>query len=154
MNIDVTALKAVEREKGIPADTVLHAIETALVTVAVGPERAREQLTGRVLRVTDEGIVLAVEKGGAKKGQVRRAVSERAVAWAELGEGRVQVEFTRPPGHRDAALVATVPAGDDGADAELDDEHDEHDDEIDDVETDEWDDLNDEHDPSGSGGAQ
>jgi ribosome maturation factor RimP len=55
----------------------------------------------------------------------------------------VQVEFTRPPGHRDAALVATVPDGD-GADDEIDD------DEIDD----ELDDLNDEHDPSGSGGAQ
>ena len=28
MNIDVTALKAVEREKGIPTDTVLQAIAT------------------------------------------------------------------------------------------------------------------------------
>ncbi|HEV7726423.1 MAG TPA: ribosome maturation factor RimP [Modestobacter sp.] len=124
-----------------------------LVTVAVGPERAREQLTGRLLRVTDDGIVLAVEKGGAKKGQVRRAVGERAVAWAELGEGRVQVEFTRPPGHRDAALVATAPEGD-GADDEVDDDE-VDDDEIDvDEIDDELDDLNDEHDPSGSGGAQ
>src|SRR3712207_6925917 len=28
VNIDVTALKAVEREKGIPADTVIEAIES------------------------------------------------------------------------------------------------------------------------------
>jgi ribosome maturation factor RimP len=118
-----------------------------LVTVAVGPERAREQVTGRVLRVQDDGVVLAVEKGGAKKGQVRRAVGERTVAWAELGEGRVQVEFTRPPGHRDAGLVATVPEGD------------EHDDDLDgdglnddELNDDELDDLNDEHGPSGSGG--
>ena len=32
MNIDVAALKAVEREKGIPVDTVIEAIETALLT--------------------------------------------------------------------------------------------------------------------------
>jgi ribosome maturation factor RimP len=119
-----------------------------LVTVAVGPERAREQVTSRVLRVLDEGVVLTVEKGGTKKGQLRRAVGERTVPWAELGQGRVQVEFTRPPGHRDAALVATVPEGD-GADDELDDDNDDIDDEIDEI-----DDLNDEHDPSGSGGAQ
>jgi ribosome maturation factor RimP len=116
-----------------------------LVTVAVGPERAREQVTGRVLRVQDDGVVLAVEKGGAKKGQVRRAVGERTVAWAELGEGRVQVEFTRPPGHRDAGLVATVPEGDD---------HDDHDDELDDELDDDLNDLNDEHGPSGSGGEE
>jgi ribosome maturation factor RimP len=119
-----------------------------LVTVAVGPERAREQVTGRVLRVQDDGVVLAVEKGGAKKGQVRRAVGERTVAWAELGEARVQVEFTRPPGHRDAGLVATIPEDD-----EHDDEHDDADDDADDeLDDDELDDLNDEHGPSGSGG--
>ncbi|MCW2676973.1 MAG: Ribosome maturation factor RimP [Modestobacter sp.] len=116
-----------------------------LVTVAVGPERAREQVTGRVLRVQDDGVVLAVEKGGAKKGQVRRAVGERTVAWAELGEARVQVEFTRPPGHRDAGLVATVPEGDD---------HDDHDDDHDDELDDDLNDLNDEHGPSGSGGEE
>ena len=76
-----------------------------LVTVTVGPEKAREQVTSRVLRVEDDGVVLTVEKGGTKKGQVRRTVGERTVPWAELGEARVQIEFTRPPGHRDAALV-------------------------------------------------
>ena len=76
-----------------------------LVDVAAGPEGRREQLTGRVLRVEDGGVVLAVEKSGAKKGQVRKAVGERTLTWAELGEARVQVEFTRPAGHRDAALV-------------------------------------------------
>jgi ribosome maturation factor RimP len=122
-----------------------------LVTVAVGPEAAREQVTARVLRVDDDRVVLAVEKGGTKKGQVRKAVGERAVAWAELGEARVQVEFTRPAGHRDAALVHL---GDDS------DETDEIDDDTDDVDDDELDtDLetegvrNDEQDPAGAPGA-
>jgi ribosome maturation factor RimP len=97
-----------------------------LVTVAVGPENGREQVTARVLRVDDGGVVLAVEKGGTKKGQVRKAVDERTVGWSELGEGRVQVEFTRPAGHRDAALVH-VPEDDGEHDDEHDDEHDEAD---------------------------
>jgi ribosome maturation factor RimP len=118
-----------------------------LVTVPVGPGGAGEQLTGRVLQVTDQGVVLAVEKGGVKKGQVRRAVGERSVAWAELGAGRVQIEFTRPAGHRDAGLVATVPDDEVGSDDEdLADDDLAHDDM--------QDDLNDEHDPSGSGGEQ
>ena len=113
-----------------------------LVGVAVGPHGAREQLTARVLRVDDGGVVLAVEKGGTKKGQVRKAAGERTVGWAELGEARVQVEFARPVGHRDASLV------------DLAGETDEHD------ETDEADDLDtelgtedmhdDEHDPAGT----
>ncbi|MCW2575969.1 MAG: rimP, partial [Modestobacter sp.] len=99
-----------------------------LVGVAVGPDGAREQLTARVLRVDDGGVVLAVEKGGTKKGQVRKATGERAVSWAELGEARVQVEFTRPAGHRDAALVHVA----EDADDEHDDEHDDTDDDTDD----------------------
>ena len=122
-----------------------------LVTVEVGPERAREQVTARLLRVTDDGVVLAVEKGGAKKGQVRRTVGERTVPWAELGAGLVQVEFSRPAGHRDAALVVTGPADD--AD---DDEPDEID--PDEIDTDEIDELAgdtlDQRDPAGSGGEQ
>jgi ribosome maturation factor RimP len=106
-----------------------------LVSVAAGPAGAREQLTARVLRVEDGGVVLAVEKGGTKKGQVRKAVGERTVGWAELGEARVQVEFTRPAGHRDAALVHL---GDDTHEA--DDTHDDIDidssDEVDDDELD------------------
>jgi ribosome maturation factor RimP len=116
-----------------------------LVGVAVGPDGAREQVTARVLRVDDGGVVLAVEKGGTKKGQVRKATGERTVGWAELGEARVQVEFTRPAGHRDAALVHVPEAADDehddadddidGLDAELDDEN-MHDDDMHDDEQD------------------
>jgi ribosome maturation factor RimP len=109
-----------------------------LVDVAVGPEGARERLTGRVLRVDDGGVVLAVEKGGTKKGQVRKAVGERAVGWVELGEARVQVEFARPAGHRDAALV------------DLAGEHDDTDDDTDEIDPDELDpELDDELDTEG-----
>jgi ribosome maturation factor RimP len=86
---------------------------------------------------------------------VRRAVGERAVPWAELGEGRVQVEFNRPAGHRDAGLVFTGPAEGERDDG-LDDEPDEIDpDEIDTDEIDELDeDALDQRDPAGSGGEQ
>ena len=117
-----------------------------LVGVAVGPDGAREQLTARVLRVDDGGVVLAVEKGGTKKGQVRRAVGERTVRWAELGEARVQVEFARPAGHRDAALVH-VP---DDTDEHDTDEHDDATDDTDvDTELDPDDMHDDELDPAG-----
>ena len=93
-------------------------------------------LLGRVVSVDEEGITLAVEKGGAKKGQVRKAVGNRTLIWSELGEGRVQVEFNRPAGHRDEHLVHEGPADDDEPltaddvdeldDAHDDEHHDEH----------------------------
>jgi ribosome maturation factor RimP len=130
-----------------------------LVTVAVGPERAREQVTSRVLRVEDDGVVLTVEKGGTKKGQPRRTVGERTVPWAELGEARVQVEFTRPAGHRDAALVyePDEAATDEHDDTDTDDEFDDDDLSDDDLSDDEQDDeqdgpsgTDDEHHPTGA----
>ena len=121
-----------------------------LVAVAVGADGTREQLTARVLRVEDGGVVLAVEKGGTKKGQARKAVGERTVAWAELGEARVQVEFTRPAGHRDAALVHEP---DDTEDIDTDDTDDDEGDDIDglDSELEPEDMQDDEHDPAGAG---
>jgi ribosome maturation factor RimP len=65
-----------------------------LVTVPVGPQPATEQLTGRVTAVDDAGVTLAVE-GRAKPGTKRRPPTPRLVPWAELGPGRVQVEFGR-----------------------------------------------------------
>ncbi|MGY1739774.1 MULTISPECIES: ribosome maturation factor RimP [unclassified Blastococcus] len=65
-----------------------------LVTVAVGPQGATEQVTARVQAVGDEGVTLAVEAPG-KPGARRRPPTVRQVPWAELGAGRVQVEFGR-----------------------------------------------------------
>ncbi|KGH45286.1 transcription elongation factor NusA [Modestobacter caceresii] len=63
MNIDVTALKAVEREKGIPADTVLQAIETALVTAYRHADGAAKHVRVQVDRKSGEVAVLAQELG-------------------------------------------------------------------------------------------
>ena len=66
-----------------------------LVTVAVGPAGSPEQLTGRITAVDDAGVTLAVEKPG-KPGAKRKPPTPRQVPWAQLGAGRVQVEFARP----------------------------------------------------------
>ena len=76
-----------------------------LVTVAVGPAGAKEEVTGRVTAVTDAGVDLAVEAKG-KPGAKKRAPTPRHVDWGQLGPGRVQVEFGRSEG----------PAHDDGDD--------------------------------------
>ena len=65
-----------------------------LVTVPVGPAGATEQVTARVTAVDDAGVTLAVEPT-AKPGAKKRAPVTRQVPWAELGTGRVQVEFGR-----------------------------------------------------------
>jgi ribosome maturation factor RimP len=65
-----------------------------LVSVAVGPAGATEQVTARVTAVDDAGVTLAVE-AKAKPGAKRRPPVARQVPWAELGTGRVQVEFGR-----------------------------------------------------------
>ena len=63
MNIDVTALKAVERERGIPADTVLEAIESALVTAYRHADGAAKHVRVHVDRKSGEVAVLAQELG-------------------------------------------------------------------------------------------
>jgi ribosome maturation factor RimP len=68
-----------------------------LVTVTIG---SAEQVTGRVLAVDAGGVTLAVEAPG-KPGARRKPPTPRLVPWAELGSGRVQVEFGRPGGSGD-----------------------------------------------------
>jgi len=68
-------------------------------------------VTGRMTGVDDAGVTLAVE-APSKPGAKKRPPTPRLVRWAELGAGRVQVEFGRPgadedaghddPGHDDA----------------------------------------------------
>jgi ribosome maturation factor RimP len=79
-----------------------------LVTVAVGPAGATEQVTGRVTAVDGTGVTLAVDARG-KPGAKKRPPTPRHVPWTELGAGRVQVEFGR---HGDADPGAEH--GDDG----------------------------------------
>jgi ribosome maturation factor RimP len=65
-----------------------------LVTVSVGPVGARDEVTGRITAVGDPGVDLAVEAPG-KPGAKKRPPTPRQVPWADLGPGRVQVEFGR-----------------------------------------------------------
>jgi ribosome maturation factor RimP len=66
-----------------------------LVAVTIGPAGHTTEVTGRVTAVDDAGVTLAVEAHG-KPGAKKRPPSPRQVLWAELGKGRVQVEFGRP----------------------------------------------------------
>jgi ribosome maturation factor RimP len=81
-----------------------------LVAVPVGPTGATEPVTGRVTAVDDTGVTLAVE-GRGKPGAKKRPPTPRHVPWAELGAGRVQVEFGR----------AEIDTDGDEADTEADD---------------------------------
>ena len=65
-----------------------------LVAVGVGPQGAVDQVTGRITAVDDAGVTLAVDAKG-KPGAKKRPPEPRQVPWAQLGAGRVQVEFGR-----------------------------------------------------------
>ncbi|HET9169279.1 MAG TPA: ribosome maturation factor RimP [Actinospica sp.] len=80
------------------------------------PLAAGGELTGRVIEVDDEGVTfeLPAKKPGMKSG-VRR------VGFAELGRGKVQVEFNRPGMKDDGLDEDEVAEGDDdGADDDED----------------------------------
>jgi ribosome maturation factor RimP len=86
-----------------------------LVTVPVGPAGSAEEVTGRITAVHDSGVTLAVEVRG-KPGAKKRPPTPRDVPWAELGAGRVQVEFGRadPAEAEDQVEQAADEADDDG----------------------------------------
>ena len=65
-----------------------------LVAVAIGGAGSTDEVIGRITAVDDAGITLAVEAKG-KPGAKKRPPTPRQVPWAELGSGRVQVEFGR-----------------------------------------------------------
>jgi ribosome maturation factor RimP len=84
-----------------------------LVTVAV----SGDEVTGRVTEVDDAGVGLAVEAKG-KPGAKKKPPTPRHVPWAQLGAGRVQVEFGRAEadpddgaGHADDQADEAVPSG-------------------------------------------
>jgi ribosome maturation factor RimP len=66
-----------------------------LVAVTVGPAGHGDEVTGRITAVDDTGVTLAVE-ARSKPGAKKRPPTPRHVPWAQLGAGRVQVEFGRP----------------------------------------------------------
>jgi ribosome maturation factor RimP len=72
-----------------------------LVTVAVGPAGSADEVTGRITAAVDEGVTLAVVAKG-KPGAKKRPPTPVLVPWAQLGPGRVQVEFGRAEPGEDA----------------------------------------------------
>ncbi|UOY01567.1 ribosome maturation factor RimP [Blastococcus sp. PRF04-17] len=115
-----------------------------LVAVAVGPVGSTEQVTGRITAVGDAGVELAVEAPG-KPGAKKRPPTARTVPWAQLGAGRVQVEFGR----------ADAVAGDEDDDEFEDDEPEDDEPEDDEPEDDEPEDDEPEDDvPPLRGGGQ
>ncbi|MGZ4647066.1 MAG: ribosome maturation factor RimP [Blastococcus sp.] len=89
-----------------------------LVTVAVGSAGSAEEVTGRITAVTDRGVELAVGATG-KPGAKKRPPTPRLVPWAEVGAGRVQVEFGRPEaGHDDIHHIDEIDGDDE--DIEID----------------------------------
>ena len=80
-----------------------------LVTVNVGPAAAADEVTGRITGVDDTGVTLAVE-ARSKPGAKKRPPTPRLVRWAELGAGRVQVEFGRPDADEPAEAGAAEDA--------------------------------------------
>ena len=99
-----------------------------LVTVTVGPAGSRDEVTGRITALDDAGVTLAVEARG-KPGAKKRPPTPRLVPWAEVGSGRVQVEFVRAAADDDIAdddIADDDTADDELADDELADDDMEH----------------------------
>jgi len=63
VKIDLTALAAIERDKDIPADTVLHALESALVTAYRQAEGSAQHVRVQIDRTSGDVAVLAQERG-------------------------------------------------------------------------------------------
>ena len=82
-----------------------------LVTVSVGPAGSADEVTGRITAADDAGVTLAVEAKG-KPGAKKRPPTPRQVPWAQLGAGRVQVEFGRAePGADADEMDDAIPSG-------------------------------------------
>jgi ribosome maturation factor RimP len=82
-----------------------------LVTVALGPAGSADEVTGRITAADDAGVTLAVEAKG-KPGAKKRPPTPRQVPWAQLGAGRVQVEFGRAePGEDADEMDDAIPSG-------------------------------------------
>ncbi|ROT32787.1 transcription termination factor NusA [Micromonospora sp. HM5-17] len=118
MNIDLAALRALEREREIPFDTILAAIETALLTAYRHTEGARAHARVEIDRKTGEASVYAQELD--EQGTVIREVDDtphdfgriaamtaKQVILQRLREATDEVHFGEYAG-RDGDLVTGV----------------------------------------------
>ncbi|MFF5214855.1 transcription termination factor NusA [Micromonospora sp. NPDC000442] len=118
MNIDLAALRALEREREIPFDTILAAIETALLTAYRHTEGAEPHARVEIDRKTGAALVYAQELG--TEGSVERewddtphdfgriaAMTAKQVILQRLREATDEVHFGEYVG-RDGDLVTGV----------------------------------------------
>ncbi|MCZ7420326.1 MULTISPECIES: transcription termination factor NusA [unclassified Micromonospora] len=118
MNIDLAALRALEREREIPFDTILAAIETALLTAYRHTEGAQSHARVEIDRKTGAALVYAQELG--TEGTVERewddtphdfgriaAMTAKQVILQRLREATDEVHFGEYVG-RDGDLVTGV----------------------------------------------
>ncbi|MFE0590355.1 transcription termination factor NusA [Micromonospora echinospora] len=118
MNIDLAALRALEREREIPFDTILAAIETALLTAYRHTEGAQSHARVEIDRKTGQALVYAQELG--PDGTVVRefddtphdfgriaAMTAKQVILQRLREATDEVHFGEYVG-RDGDLVTGV----------------------------------------------
>ena len=118
MNIDLAALRALEREREIPFDTILAAIETALLTAYRHTEGAQPHARVEIDRKTGVALVYAQEMD-ADGGVVREwddtphdfgriaAMTAKQVILQRLREATDEVHFGEYVG-RDGDLVTGV----------------------------------------------
>ena len=85
MNVDIAALRAIERDKDIPFDTVLEAIETALLTAYKHTEGHQAQ--ARIDIDRKSGLVRVMAQGLAEDGQ-------SANEWDDTPEGFGRIAAT------------------------------------------------------------
>ncbi|MBE1487908.1 transcription termination factor NusA [Plantactinospora soyae] len=118
MNIDLAALRALEREREIPFDTILAAIETALLTAYRHTEGAQANARVEIDRKTGAALVYAQEQDA--EGAVIRefddtphdfgriaAMTAKQVILQRLREATDEVHFGEYAG-RDGDLVTGV----------------------------------------------
>ncbi|WP_213454521.1 transcription termination factor NusA [Rhizomonospora bruguierae] len=118
MNIDLAALRALEREREIPFETILSAIETALLTAYRHTEGAQQYARVQIDRKTGAATVLAQEQDA--EGTVVRewddtphdfgriaAMTAKQVILQRLREATDEVHFGEYAG-RDGDLVTGV----------------------------------------------
>ncbi|MFC6017338.1 transcription termination factor NusA [Plantactinospora solaniradicis] len=118
MNIDLAALRALEREREIPFDTILAAIETALLTAYRHTEGAQANARVEIDRKTGAALVYAQEQD-AEGAVVREfddtphdfgriaAMTAKQVILQRLREATDEVHFGEYAG-RDGDLVTGV----------------------------------------------
>ena len=80
MNLDLAALRALEREREIPFDTILAAIESALLTAYRHTEGSHPHARVEIDRKTGAVAVLAAETRRGRRGACASSTTPRTTS--------------------------------------------------------------------------